>query len=114
MKSTRTTKQQTEDIINGLLQKVAQNKATLSKNSTSAIKKAYYGFSKAPIDTGESQRQSAAILTIGKTILVDTKIDTNYAKFFAFGLGSNRKYGERNPLKAAEDDIVKLIINTLR
>lgn len=61
-------------------------------------------FSKAPIDTAESQSRTSAALTIIEELRyasLQYTIDTEQAKYFVEGLGSNRKYGKRDPIMAS-------------
>lgn len=115
MKSSASVRQQTDDISKTILNQISQNSARISKEATIIIKQSFYSFSRAPIDTAESQKQStAAVSIVGKTTKIDTKIATQYFSFIANALGSSRKFGERNPLLAAEEKIVTLVINSLK
>ena len=74
--------------------------------ATKYAQQGYYSptFSKPPIDSSESQSRTSAALTVIEEMRyanLQYTIDTEQAKYFVEGLGSNRKYGKRDPVMAS-------------
>jgi hypothetical protein len=86
----------------------------INKRGTDMARQAYTSFPKPPIDTGESRRQTTAESTWGETSgQIKWTIGTPYANFFRFGLGNNAKYGNRDVLARAAQDMRQYILNFL-
>lgn len=98
-----------------ILAKVVRQQHSLVNAGTLFIQKEFQQFPKPPIFSGTSQSQSSADLSIGTlSILLTMTIKTDYSKYFVKGLGSNKKYGARDPMKPAMKSMVDGIFNIMR
>ena len=115
MKMSKSIAEQVQDIYDKQLKVVIKNKSSIREAAAKYAKEAYTNFGRPPIDTGESQKNTNANLEINNAgLTLTTHVDTDYAKYFMDGLGSNAKYGKRNPLKQSVGKIVAFIVNILR
>ena len=115
----------TSGSIQEIARRIADKKVEEIKRKTGAIKnmgtqfiQASYesDFTKSPIDTGLSQRLSGldTVNFNGLLITLGLKIGTDYALYFRRGLGSSRRYGNRDPLQMAKDRIINGFLNYIK
>lgn len=84
------------------------------RQSQEIVQAEFFNFDRPPIDTGESFDSVVSTpKSQGNTITNTLEITTPYAIYFMLGLGSNKGYGPRNPLKQAFDDVFKALIKLL-
>lgn len=111
-----TIQQIAQRVAEGKIKEIQRKSAAIKNMGTQFVKKSYNSdFASPPIDTGLSQELSGLdeVKFEGLNINLLLKIGTPYAVFFTRGLGSNRKYGERNPLEKTKDRIVKGFLNII-
>ena len=113
-KFSRTEKQIADDLAKKIMGKVSRKKIALARTGTIFIQKEFEGFPKPPIWSGASQASSFASLEVSTlSILLTMTIKTDYSKYFVKGLGSNKKYGERDPMKPAMRNLVEGVLETM-
>jgi len=102
-----------------VLQKMQRASISFPRAGTDILQAQYNRFSKKPIDTGESLENSTVTSQVdfsAKTLTITLRISTPYSPYFRFGLGSSRKYGNRDPIKLAipifKTNIIQLIRNS--
>lgn len=85
-----------------------KQKSFLEQRGTEYLQGAYTMFDKDPIDTGESQKETTLqVINKKESIILRAKANTDQATFFIRGIGTNRKYGRRNVLKAGMNAMLK-------
>ena len=93
----RSTRRISRDIKRKIIQKALSKSGSIASKGTQNIKKAYKKFKRAPIDTGDSKSKSKmTVKKAGDNLRIEGSVNTAQASFFIRGLGSNRKYGERD------------------
>jgi hypothetical protein len=113
-KFSRTEKQIADDLAQKIIGKVARKKIALARTGTIFIQKEFNAFPKPPIWSGASQANSFASLEVSTlSILLTMTIKTDYSKYFVKGLGSNKKYGERNPMTPAMRSLVEGVLEEM-
>jgi hypothetical protein len=91
-------------------EKLVSQKDEIERGETHISQKAYYKFGRPPIDTRESIGSTTAkMIILFNQIILRYKIDTPQSIFFTLGLGSNRKYGQRNPIRKAGSKLANRI-----
>lgn len=100
-----------EEIKENFRKEILAQKNQIEILATRHIRDAFFYFSRAPIATGASQNSSLAVLN--DDLILDLSINTEYFKYVALGIGSNAKYGNRNPVEKASQNIFQGIINLL-
>ncbi len=115
----RSTADVTLSISNLFFDKLQKNKSQIEQKATDYAKAEYNSpaFTKAPVDSGESKASTTAVLEVInglKSANLQYKIDTPQATFFRYGLGTNRKYGQRDPMKESwrnqmSNELIKIL-----
>lgn len=113
-KFSRSEKQIADDLAKKIIQKVATKKIALVRTGTLFIQKEFNAFPKPPIWSGTSQANSFASLEVSiLSIILTMTIKTDYSKYFVKGLGSSKKYGERDPMRPAMRSLVEGVLEEM-
>lgn len=105
------------EVIKKAMDKILSKSIALQRAGTDIVQNAYTEFSRPPIMTGKAQRSSSLkeIQPISdRKIRFVFEIAVAYAVFFVFGLGTNWKYGKRNPVDKARQKLKETIIDFIR
>lgn len=116
-KFTRSKSAIVKDLADKKMDDIQRSSKAIKNLGTQFIQKSYeIDFAKSPIDSGLAQELSGLdeVKINGYLITLVLKIATDYAVFFRRGFGSNKKYGERDPLEKSRERIIKGYLNMIK
>lgn len=104
-----------QKVSQGLFRVLRKKVDSILNNSQSLITKAFYGFSKPPVDTRETIESTGVKASFQKervAIRFSSENSRDYAQFPLLGLSTSAKYGERNWLKKSAELTTKEILTS--